>query len=105
MPVPWIQIVRLMPSIIEVSSELLKRTRRSSSTEVATNGPATLEARVAALEDIERRQAELDARMADQLAQLTTAVTALHTQMRRLVWFQVATGLVAVIALVLALVR
>jgi hypothetical protein len=66
---------------------------------------ATLEARVTALEDNGRRQAELDARMADQLAQLTSAVTALHTQIRRLMWFQIATGGVAVIALVWALVR
>lgn len=108
MAVPWLQIVRLMPSIIEVSSELLKRTRRSSSKEVLApngrEGPA-VEDRIAVLEDNERRAAELDAKMADQLGQLTQAVTALHTQMRRLVWVLFATGLVAVIALVVALVR
>jgi hypothetical protein len=67
-------------------------------------GPA-VEERIAVLEDNERRAAELDAKMADQLGQLTQAVTALHTQMRRLVWVLFATGLVAVIALVVALVR
>ena len=107
MPVPWMQIVRLMPSILEVSSELLKRTRRSPSTELATDAhaPVTLETRVATLEDNERRQAELDSRMAEQLAQLTSAVTALHTQTRRLMGFQIAAGLVAVVALVVALIR
>jgi hypothetical protein len=96
-----------MPSIIGVSSELLRRTRRSASTEVATDGSETssLEDRVALLEDNERRQAELVARMADQLSQLTTAVTALHTQTRRLLWIQVTTAVLAVAALVVALVR
>ena len=108
MPLPWVQIVRLMPSILDVSRELLKRTRGSSahsSTKPAAIGAATtLEERASALEDNERRQAELVTNMADQLAQLTAAVTALHARMRRLVLVQVATGLIAVIALVLALV-
>jgi hypothetical protein len=99
-----------MPTIIEVSSELLKRTRRSPSKEVVpVEGgepvAATLENRIALLEDNERRAAELDAQMADQLAQLTQAATALHAQNRRLVWSVFAVGLVAVIALVVALVR
>jgi hypothetical protein len=107
MPVPWIQIVRLMPSILEVSRELLKRTRRSTSTELSADGrgPEALEARVTALEDTERRAAELDSKMAEQLAEITGAVTALHTQMRRLAAFQIATALVAVVALVLSVIR
>jgi ABC-type hemin transport system substrate-binding protein len=107
MAVPWAQIVRFMPTIIEVSSELLKRTRRSPSKEVSANGTVlpTLETRVAALEDTERRAAELDSQMAQQLAKLTQAVTALHGQNRRLMWMLIATGSVAVIALVVALVR
>jgi uncharacterized coiled-coil protein SlyX len=109
MPALWVQIVRLMPSILEVSQELLKRTRRqspaSTSTESGRIGAGlTLEARISSLEENECRQAELVTTMADQLAQLTTAVTALHAQTRRLVFVQVATSLVAVIALVLVLV-
>lgn len=109
MPVPWVQIVRLMPSILEVSRELLKRARRTppgelpSPVESGAPSGAALEARVAALEENERRQAELVTSMADQLAQLTTAVTALHGQVRRLVAGQVITAIVAVIAIVLAL--
>jgi uncharacterized coiled-coil protein SlyX len=108
MPVPWLQIVRLMPSILDVSRELLRRTRRlppesvEAGNDVVVAGPA-LEPRVAALEDNERRQAELVTTMADQLAQLTTAVTALHTQMRRLQVGLGAAGIVAVVAIVLAL--
>jgi len=108
MPVPWIQIVQLMPSILDVSRELLKRTRRQAAldaTAPADSLPAngTLEARVRALEENERRQAELVTKMADQLAQLTVAVTALHLQARRLVIGQIATTMIAIVALVFAL--
>jgi hypothetical protein len=96
MPVPWVQIVRLMPSILEVSRELLKRARRAPAGEPPSGGSIAasppLEARVAALEENERRQAEL----------VTTAVTALHAQTRRLIAGQVATVVVAVVAIVLA---
>ncbi len=109
MPVPWAQIVRLMPSILEVSHELLKRTRR----QVAGDPPpvqddnasaiAGLQSRIQGLEENERRQAELVTNMADQLEQLTTAVTTLHRQWRILVAGQVAVTIVAVVALVVAL--
>ena len=103
MPVAWVQIVRLMPTILEVSRELLKRARRPAAAGSSTEPGRTLEARINALEENERRQAELITTMADQLAQLTAAVTALHRQTRRLVFIQVATAVVAVVALVLAL--
>lgn len=108
MPVPWMQIVQLMPSILEVSRELLKRSRRgapSASPTPADHGAAssTLEQRIVALEENERRQAELVTKMADQLAQLTTAVTALHQQTRRLIVGQATAGILAVIALLIAL--
>ena len=104
MPVPWIQIVRLMPSILEVSRELLKRARRAPAGDLVSLPPgATPDARVAALEENERRQAELVTSMAEQLAQLTTAVTALHAQVRALVIGQVVTGIVAVVAIVYAM--
>jgi len=109
MPVPWIQIVHLMPSILEVSRELLKRTRRAAPTAAAapivTGDPETaaLASRIAALEDNERRQAELVTNIAEQLAQLTAAVTALHRQTRRLILGQATAVIVAVIAVLIAL--
>jgi hypothetical protein len=107
MPVPWADIFRLMPSILELSHELMKRTRRLPAIEPLPrndNAPAAtaLESRILALEENERRQAELVTNMADQLKQLTTAVTALHRQWRILIGSQVAAGIVAVAALVLA---
>lgn len=96
MAVPWMQLVRLMPSIVDLSRELLRR----------TSGPpptAPLEARIADLEENERRQAELVKTMADQLAQLTSAVTALHRQLRLLLVGQIVTGALAIAALIIAL--
>ncbi len=96
MPVPWMQIVQLMPSIVDLSRELLRRTTAAPATE-------PLEARIAALEENERRQAQLVKTMADQLAQLTSAVTQLHSQVRALIVGQIATGVIAIAALVIAL--
>jgi uncharacterized coiled-coil protein SlyX len=103
MPVPWNQIVQLMPSIIDVSRELLRRSRTPLTHLPSLAATAELEARVAALEENEQRQAQLVASMVDQLAQLTTAVTVLHRQVRRLIIGQIATALIALIAVVLAL--
>ena len=110
MPVPWAQIVRLMPSILELSHELLKRTRRLTPSEAPAPAPANetdpavtaLEERITRLEELERNQAELVRNMAEQLEQLTTAATALHRQGRLLVAGLAATGIVALVALVVA---
>jgi uncharacterized coiled-coil protein SlyX len=97
-----------MPSILEVSRELLKRSRRLPADDLPArieSAPAstTLEARITQLEENERRQAELVTTMADQLAQLTTAVTALHQWTRWLLLGLIATSVLAVAALVVAL--
>lgn len=98
-----------MPSILDVSRELLKRTRRTPAegepaarTDILPSSSA-LEARIASLEENERRQAELVTTMADQLAQLTTAVTALHMQLRWLVIGQIVTAVIAIVAIGFAL--
>jgi hypothetical protein len=99
MPVPWKQIVQLMPSIIEVSKELLRRTHVSGQpghTLTTLSPTAELEERVTVLEDNEQRQAELSRRMAEQLAQLTTAVTVLHRLVR---WLVIGVGVSAALAL------
>ncbi len=103
MPVPWIQIVQWVPSILELSKELLNRSRRVPS--APGGAPADPAARLAALEENERRQAELVSRMAEQTAQLTAAVTALHRQMQWLIVGQCIAAGVALLALVLAISR
>jgi uncharacterized coiled-coil protein SlyX len=96
-----------MPSILELSHELLKRTRRQPPIEVpapteADPVVAALEGRIARLEENERNQAELVTNMAEQLEQLTVAVTALHRQSRLLLAGLIATGAVALIAVIVA---
>src|SRR6185503_13237088 len=103
MPVPWLQIVNLMPSILDVSRELLKRTRKvppaAGPLPNETGGQAgVLEARISSLEENERRQAELIKSMADQLAQLADAATALHKLTRWLIGGIAVTSVVAVAA-------
>lgn len=101
MAVPWLQIVQLVPSILDVSRELMKRTKKAppspadSTPQSAPQKVDDLAARIASLEENERRQAELVAQMAEQLAGVARAVTELH---RRVIWLTAA----AAIALVLA---
>jgi hypothetical protein len=89
MPVPWLQIVQLVPSILDVSRELMKRTKQPPASAPALAPPTydELAARVASLEDNERRQAELVAQMAEQLAGVARAVTELH---KRVLWLTAA---------------
>lgn len=99
MPVPWLQIVQLVPSIVEVSRELLKRTKHLPPPEVALlpQGVDELAQRILVLEDNERRQAELVNEMAQQMSILTRAITALH---RQTLWL----GGAAVVAIIVAII-
>jgi hypothetical protein len=107
MPVPWLQIVQLVPSIVEVSRELLKKTNRPAPAAPGGLQPQAsreeLLARIAALEENERRQAELVSQMAEQLAALSRAATLLHRRALQL-GFGCAIAIVgAAVALVIAL--
>jgi hypothetical protein len=97
MAVPWLQIVQLVPSILDVSRELMKRTKQAPPAAQLPGSSSydELAARVASLEENERRQAELVAQMAEQLAGVARAVTDLH---RRVLWLTAA----AIIAVALA---
>ena len=99
MPVPWLQIVQLVPSILDVSRELMKRTKQAPPATPALASPTyeELAARVASLEENERRQAELVAQMAEQLASVARAVTDLH---RRILWLTAAAATAIVLAVI-----
>jgi hypothetical protein len=96
MAVPWLQIVQLVPSIVDVSRELLKRSKRTPESGVPPAGMDEAAARIAALEENERRQAELVNQMAQQLDALAVAITALH---RRVLWLTIALGATLAIAI------
>lgn len=99
MALPWLQIVQLVPSIVDVSRELLRRSK-GPAPEPENGSPVAnpnLTARIAALEENERRQAELVNQMAEQMAVLTRAVTTLHRQM---MWLAAGLGVALIVALV-----
>ncbi len=102
MPVPWTQLLRWAPEIITISRELMQRARKTPATTdlVHAEDRSDLTARIAALEENERRQAELVERMAEQQAALARAVLALHARERWLIGTVVA--LAAVVAGLLA---
>jgi hypothetical protein len=96
MPVPWLQIVQLVPSILDVSRELMKRTKQTPPVPaVASHSYEELAARTASLEENERRQAELVAQMAEQLAGVARAVTDLH---KRVLWLTAAAAVAVILA-------
>jgi hypothetical protein len=97
MAVPWLQIVQLVPSIVDVSRELLKKNKRKPVDPGMPQTPSELEARIVALEENERRQAELVTQMAEQLAALTKVVVALRT---RLIWLAAGMAIAIVVATV-----
>lgn len=101
MSVPWLKIVQLVPSIVDVSRELLKLSKRTPpQPPVASNtieSESELAQRIVALEENERRQAELVSQMAQQLEVQSQAITALH---RRVLWLG-GTLITTIIALVI----
>lgn len=97
MAVPWLQIVQLVPSIVDVSRELLKKNRRPEVEPGVPQSPSELQARVATLEENERRQAELVSQMAEQLATLTKLAVDLRN---RVLWTTAGMGIAIVVAVV-----
>ena len=97
MPVPWMQIVQLVPSILDVSRELLRKSRTQVPVPVEDATPDENAGRIARLEENERRQAELINQMAEQLAQLARAVTVLH---KRAIWLTAGMSLAIVLAVI-----
>ena len=80
MAVPWLKIIQWVPSILELSRELLRKSKLA--TPPGGDQITEVQPRIAALEENERRQAELIANMAEQSATLSEAVTLLHRQLR-----------------------
>lgn len=87
MPVPWKQLIMFTPQIIDLSRELLRRARGQPGESAPTpvTGEGDVAQRLAALEENERRQAELVERMATQQAELSRAVVTLHRRQRWLI--------------------
>ena len=101
MAVPWLQIVQLVPSLVDMSRELLKKNKRPEPhPNVPPHSLAELELRVAALEDNERKQAELVSQMAEQMAALTKLIVELRSRLLWLTWASAVAIVLAIVALV-----
>ena len=98
MAIPWFQIVKLVPEIVSLSKQLLQQTKTAQST-----GAKPLDERVAELEANERKQAELVASMAQQMAAMADAVTALRRQFSAFRLISIISLLLAVAAFILSL--
>lgn len=97
MAIPWLQIVKWMPSIVQVSRELMGSIQREPPIDTRNASQAELAQRIAQLEDNERRQAELINQMAEQLAQFSQVLLIMR---QRQLWLAIAAGVAAVVALV-----
>ena len=98
MAIPWFQIVKLVPEILSLSKQLLQQTKTDQS-----SGAKPLEDRVAELELNERKQAELVASMAQQMAAMTDALTVLRKQVAAFRLISIISLLSAIGAIILAL--
>ncbi len=98
MAIPWFQIVKLVPEIVSLSKQLLQQTKTAQ-----TTGAKPLEERLAELEANERKQAELVASMAQQLAAMADALTALRKQFSAFRLISIISLLSAIAAIILAL--
>jgi hypothetical protein len=101
MAVPWLQIVQLVPSIVEVSRELLKKNKRTAEQGVPQT-PSEVIARIESLEENERRQAELVSQMAEQLANMTKLMLEMR---KRIIWLTVGLGIAIAVAIAALFVR
>ncbi len=97
MAVPWLQIVQLVPSLVDVSRELLKKNKQQPIPPDAPQTPLDLQQRIARLEENERRQAELVSQIAEQLAALTKLVVELR---QRVLWLTAGMAIAIVVAVV-----
>ncbi|HKQ83137.1 MAG TPA: hypothetical protein VJS42_13175 [Steroidobacteraceae bacterium] len=96
MAIPWMQIVKWMPSIVQVSRELIARTQREPPIDTRNASHDELAQRIARLEDNERRQAELVNQMAEQLSQFSQVLLIMR---RRQIWLGIALAVAAGIAI------
>lgn len=102
MAIPWMQIVKWMPSIVQVSRELLGKIEREPPIDTRNASHTELAQRIARLEDNERRQAELITQMAEQLSQFSQVLLIMR---RRQLWLSIGlavAGGIAIVAIVLS---
>lgn len=104
--IPWTQIIKYSPLILKTSKEvyenvrdyIAKRGKRPNEIS-ASSDSAELEKRISALERNELMQAELVAKMAEQIQNLTEAVRVLAIRLNYAFWFSFLAILISLIAI------
>ena len=99
MPVPWARLALLAPTVLGLARDLLQPRQ--------PQGPPLkdLEARLAAIQDTQRKEAEVMHALAEQTAALADAAAALRRQSRVILGVAIAGAVLAAIALAVALFR
>lgn len=100
MALPWIRLARLAPVALALARALLDVPAPASHA-----AGKDLNARLAALEEMQRRQAEAVHALAEQTAALGEAAEVLRRQVRTLLVVAIVGGVLALAALVVALLR
>ncbi|HEX5043750.1 MAG TPA: hypothetical protein VFV75_12640 [Candidatus Polarisedimenticolaceae bacterium] len=100
MALPWVRLARLAPVALALARALLDVPPPAS--KAATKD---LHARLATLEDVQRRQAEAVHALAEQTAALGEAAEVLRRRLRTLLVVAIVGGVLALAALLAALLR
>jgi hypothetical protein len=100
---PWTRLAFLVPTVLGLARELLA-VRRAPQGQ-PSQPIRDLGARVAALEETQRREAELLHGLAEQTAALSEAATTLRRQSRILLAVTIGAAVLAVAALAMAILR
>ena len=98
--IPWTRIARLAPVVLGLAREILDRRPPAR-----TGTDPNLSARLAALEETERRQAEALHALAEETAALAEAAEGLRRQVRTLLLVAVVAAILGAAALLAALLR
>jgi septal ring factor EnvC (AmiA/AmiB activator) len=94
---PWDKIVKALPVVVKLTSDLLRNTKEDQSAK-------NIEERVHLLEENLTTQAELNKRIAEQLAASAAAMEQLRKSNQALRWIALFSLALAFVALVIALV-
>lgn len=95
MPIPWAQLVRVLPSILTLSKELAEHAGR-------VDRSRTQEARIHELEEHEARQSKLVHSLTEQVDTMARAISSLRREIA-LLWVSCIVALVvALVALAVA---
>ena len=100
MAVPWARLALLAPTVLGLARELLQPKKPAQAPPLKD-----LEARLAAIQDTQRKEAEVVHALAEQTAALADAAAALRRQSRVILGVAIAGAVLAAIALAVALFR